>query len=235
MRLGKETKGWDPVATRACIGLERPNHEDFILPLRVSTLAPVQDCVLFLSAESQNSVFVVSVKPFSVSWKERHWSSSPKFPISNVTSVLHHYDFVQDIPLLISPHTLTVAGRWGLKQLHLYSILTVKSCYITKCYYLGVCCSAADHGVSSWDVGRAQNPWGIGARAWLCTPAAESLSGEDVPFSHPTDSWTSWCDTSVEAERVLLLWESVLWRGLYCFCTLPVSCELIFTKTRFSD
>lgn len=107
MKLGKETKGWDPVGTRTCVGL---NHQDFILPVRVSTLAPVQACILFLSTQTPSSVFVVSVRPFSVSWKERHWGGGPKFPISNVTSVLHRCDFVQDIPLLISPHTLTVAG-----------------------------------------------------------------------------------------------------------------------------
>lgn len=156
---GEGSQGWDP---RGLLWAQRDPV------IRTSSFLPGwalrlhSHCILFLRAQSHSSVFLGSVRPFPVGWKERHWGSGPKFPISNVTSVLHHFDFVQDIPLLISPPTLTVAGWWGLKQLHLYSILNVKSCYITKCYYLGVCCSAADLGVSSWDVGRAQNPWGNG-------------------------------------------------------------------------
>lgn len=50
MRLERGTKGWDPPAPGACMGSERPNHQGFILPARVSTLASVQDCILFLSA-----------------------------------------------------------------------------------------------------------------------------------------------------------------------------------------
>lgn len=112
-----------------------------------------------------------------------------------------------------------------------------------------MCCSAADLGVSSWNIGRALKHQNGGAQGWSHCPAKRHLLflghslWEKCPLAHSTDAFCPSADVMVvwrwrESVPLTYLREHSVGDFTVSVLQVPLRCDLIFssfTKTKFAD